>query len=100
MSHLENEIHKVLIQWTEAELVKKKYISIRYVKIYHKDLKHHTFHITVGAVAVRLTLYANCHAFNPRMDQISLYCQQIVVLGLGVCACGIYYTHTTIQEKS
>ncbi|PZC74425.1 hypothetical protein B5X24_HaOG207867 [Helicoverpa armigera] len=29
VSHLENEIHKVLIQWTEAELVKKKYISIR-----------------------------------------------------------------------
>ncbi|XP_073961248.1 outer dynein arm-docking complex subunit 3-like [Choristoneura fumiferana] len=28
-SHLENEIHKVLIQWTEAELVKKKYHSIR-----------------------------------------------------------------------
>ncbi|XP_059060356.1 uncharacterized protein LOC131853477 [Achroia grisella] len=29
MSHLENEIHKVIIQWTEAELVKKKYFSIR-----------------------------------------------------------------------
>ncbi|XP_061717333.1 myosin-9 [Cydia pomonella] len=28
-SHLENEIHKVLIQWTEAELVKKKYHSIK-----------------------------------------------------------------------
>ncbi|XP_047525347.1 putative golgin subfamily A member 6-like protein 3 isoform X2 [Pieris napi] len=29
ISHLENEIHTVLIQWTEAELVKKKYASIR-----------------------------------------------------------------------
>ncbi|XP_068629190.1 outer dynein arm-docking complex subunit 3 [Battus philenor] len=29
VSHLENEIHKVLIQWTEAEQVKKKYLSIR-----------------------------------------------------------------------
>ncbi|KAG7303883.1 hypothetical protein JYU34_010788 [Plutella xylostella] len=28
-SHLENEIHKVLVQWNEAELVKKKYSSIR-----------------------------------------------------------------------
>ncbi|GBP78521.1 Coiled-coil domain-containing protein 151 [Eumeta japonica] len=28
-SHLENQIHRVIVQWNEAELVKKKYSSIR-----------------------------------------------------------------------